>query len=187
MSSRIPFLIFVALLVGGCANAIQSGHNTALDSMDLTQMTDSMSQSIVADPRVQAAIAKDGKLKVVVEPVVNEMTAEVLPRGEADMFTARVRILLSKHAPDQFLWIMNRDAFYSLRQRELEMDLGPAPGAINPQYALTAHFRSLTKENSQMRSEAYLCVYELTDLDHRTVLWSDKYEVKKKAVKAFLD
>jgi hypothetical protein len=38
-----------------------------------------------------------------------------------------------------------------------------------------------------MRSEAYLCVYELTDLDHRTVLWSDKYEVKKKAVKGFLD
>lgn len=187
MSPRFPLLILIGLLAGGCANGIQSGHNTALDSMDLKQMTDSMSASIVADPRVQAAIAKDGKLKVVVEPVVNEMTAEVLPRGEADMFTARVRILLSQHAPDKFLWIMNRDAFYSLRQRELEMDLGPAPGAINPQYALTAHFRSLTKENSKMRSEAYLCVYELTDLDHRTVLWSDKYEVKKKAVKGFLD
>ena len=74
-----------------------------------------------------------------------------------------------------------------MRQRELEVDLGPAPGAINPDYALTAHFRTLTHENSQMRSSAYLCVFELTNLNDRTILWTDKYEVKKTAVKEFLD
>jgi hypothetical protein len=177
----------LAFLAIACTSAVQSGHNTALDSLDLKQMTDRMAANIVADPRVQAAIAQKGKLKVVVEPVVNEMTAEVLPRGQAEMFTARVRVLLSQHAADKFIWIMNRDAFYSLRQRELDFDLGPSPEAINPEYALVAHFRSMTKENQKMRSSAYLCVYELTNLQDRTVLWTDKYEVKKQAVKGFLD
>ena len=116
------------------------------------------------------------------------MTAEVLPRGPAEAFTARVRTLLSKHNPGQFEWIMNRDAYYRLRQQELAgVELGPSPDAVNPQYALTAKFSSLTAEDSKRRSSYYLCVYELTDLQHRTLLWSDKYEVKKIAVKGFLD
>jgi ABC-type glycerol-3-phosphate transport system substrate-binding protein len=176
------------LLLAGCGNAVQSGHSTALDSLDLTQMTDGMAASIAGSAPVQQAIAAHGgSIKVVVQPVENEMTAEILPRGQADMFTARVRYLLSQHNPSQFTWIMNRDTFYELRKRELEMDLGPAPQAINPEYALTAHFRTLTHENSKMRSSAYLCVYELSSLMDRTVLWTDKYEVKKTAVKGFLD
>jgi hypothetical protein len=96
--------------------------------------------------------------------------------------------LLARHAPDKFTWIMNRDAFYRLRDRELEgMDLGPSPDAINPEYALTATFSSLTSEDAKRRSSYYLCVYELTNLQDRTLLWSDRYEVKKQAVKGFLD
>jgi hypothetical protein len=136
---------------------------------------------------VQAAIAKEGKLKIVVEPVENMMTAEVLPKGPADAFTARVRSLLSKHAPNQFTWIMNRDAYNNLRHKELDFDLGPSPEAMNPEYALTAIFSTLTKENAERRSVYYLCVYELTNLQNRQVLWTDKYEVKKTAVKGFLD
>jgi hypothetical protein len=176
-------------LSGGCASAVKVGHNTALDATDLVQMTDDMSRKIVADPDVQAAIAREGQLPVVVQPVENLMTAEVLPRGPAETFTARVRLLLSKHAPDKFLWVMNRDAFYDLRGREREggMDLGPAPDAVNPRYALTAKFSSLTDESSKRRTSYYLCVYELTNLEDRRVLWTDKYEVKKTAVKGFLD
>jgi hypothetical protein len=175
-------------LAVGCTSAVQSGHNTALDSVDLVSMTDDMAAKIVADPKVEDAIAQDGKLRVVVEPVENDMQAEILPRGPADAFTARVRMLLSNHAPDKFTWIMNRDAFYSLREREIEgVDLGPRPGDINPQYALTAKFSSLTDENSKGRSSYYLCVYELTDLSHRDILWTGSYEVKKKAVRQFLD
>ncbi len=178
--------LFVLLI--SCTSATQSGHNTALDSVDLVKMTDDMAMKIVANPAVENAIAQDGKLKVVVEPVENDMTAEILPKGPADAFTARLRSLLSQHAPEKFTWIMNRDAFYSLRHQELEgVDLGPAPGAINPQYALTAKFSSLTTETKKGRSAYYLCTYELTDLMHRDVLWTDKYEVKKTAVRGFLD
>jgi hypothetical protein len=151
-------------------------------------MTNDMAARIVADPEVQAAIEREGSLKVVVQPVENMMTAEVLPRGPAETFTARVRSLLSRHAPDRFTWVMNRDAFYNLRGRELEgVDLGPSPEAVDPQYALVARFSSLTNESSKHRSSYYLCVYELTNLHDRTVLWTDKYEVKKAAVKGFLD
>jgi hypothetical protein len=166
---------------------VQSGHNTLLDGVDLRQMTDKMARSIVADPRVQGAIAKDGALKVVVQPVQNQLTAEILPRGQAEAFTARVRALLSQRNPQQFVWILNRDEFYDLRGKELEVPLGPAPEAINPQYALTAIFSSLTQETSKGRSDFYVCRYELSDLQTRGVLWSDSYKVKKAAVKGFLD
>ena len=173
----------------GCTTAVQSGYTTALDATDLVAMTDDMARKIVADPEVQAAIGREGQLRVVVQPVENLMTAEVLPRGPAETFTARVRMLLSKHAPDRFLWVMNRDAFYRLREKELEggIDLGPSPDAIDPRYALQAKFSSLTDESSKRRTSYYLCVYELTNLEDRSILWTDRYEVKKTVVKGFLD
>ena len=180
-------LLLALIAISGCTNAVQSGHNTLLDSVDLVQMTDQMARSIVADPRVRSAIQSDGALKVVVQPVENRMTAEVLPHGQAEAFTARVRALLSKHDPGQFVWILNKDDFYDLRQKELDVPLGPAPEAINPQYALTAIFSSLSDESSRGRTDFYLCTYELTNLQTRTLLWSDAYKVKKSAMKGFLD
>lgn len=184
---RLALLVPATLLAVGCASAVESGHNTALDSINLTQMTDKMAASIVADPRVQEAIRQEGSLRVVVQPVENDMEAEILPRGQAEAFIARVRFLLSKHNPDWFTWIMNRDDFNELRRKELDVPLGPSPDAINPRYALVARFRSLADETSRGRSDAYLCVYELSNLETRAILWSDKYEVKKTAVKGFLD
>jgi hypothetical protein len=181
------FICGCLFLIAGCTSAVESGHNTALDAVDLQQMTDDMAAKIVADPRVQAAIAKEGQLAVVVQPVENRMVAEVLPRGPAQAFTARVRVLLSKHAPDRFLWVMNRDAFYELRNREVDIDLGPPPERAQPRYALTSIFSSLTKEDPKRRSAYYLCEYQLTDLNAGNLLWTGSYEVKKIAVRQFLD
>ena len=184
----VYFLLGFSAALTGCGTAVSQGTNTALSGMDLQQMTDQMSMSIMASPAVQQAIADKGKLRVVVEPVENFMTAEILPRGPAEAFTARVRALLAQHAPNQFTWIMNRDAYYRLRAQELEkIDLGPNPEAIQPEYALHARFYSITNETSQSRSSSYLCMYDLTNLLTRQVLWTDKYEVQKAAVKGFLD
>jgi hypothetical protein len=178
---------YCILILSGCTSAVESGHNTALDAVDLQQMTDDMAAKIVADPQVQAAIAKEGQLPVVIQPVENRMVAEVLPRGPAQAFTARVRVLLSKHAPERFLWVMNRDAFYELRNREVDIDLGPQPERVQPRYALTSIFSSLTKEDPKRRSAYYLCEYQLTDLASGNLLWTGSYEVKKIAVRQFLD
>jgi PBP1b-binding outer membrane lipoprotein LpoB len=191
--SVLQIFLFACLAAGlaslnGCASAVQAGQNTALNGADLVAITDDMSMKIMGSAGVQEAIAKEGSLRVVVEPVVNDMRAELLPKGPANAFTARLRTLLSKHAPNQFTWIMNKAAFYDLRGKELSgVELGPSPDAVNPEYALTATFTSLANENSQGRSSYYVCSFELTNLQTRVLLWSDKYEVQKKAVRGFLD
>ena len=40
--------VALAIALCGCTSAVQSGHNTFLDSVDLVQMTDQMARSIVA-------------------------------------------------------------------------------------------------------------------------------------------
>jgi hypothetical protein len=176
------------LSCAGCGSAVSAGQSTALISTDLVAMTDQMASSLATDPRVNQEIATRGPLTIVCEPVENELTGEIIPRGQAEAYTARIRSLLSQKAPDRFVWVMNRDEFYDLRSQELQgVSLGPAPEAVSPQYALHAVFQSLTQEDSEHRSSYYLCAYSLTDLDNRTVLWSGKYEVKKAEVKGFLD
>src|SRR5688572_10249652 len=189
MGRFVPLLGLLMFLpcTQGCASAVQAGHSTALDSVNLVEMTDDMARRIVGSPQVQDAIQRDGKLRVVVQPVENNMTAEVLPRGAGEAFTGRVRALLSEAAPEQFAWIMNRDDFRKLRQREIDFDLGPSPDAIQPEYALVARFSSLANESIKHRSSYYLCVYELTNIQDRQLLWTGRYEVKKTAVKGFLD
>ena len=172
----------------GCSSAVGAGRNTALSGVDLVKMTDDMAMQIGSDAEVQRAIAQRGPLKVVLTPVENRMRAEVLPRGPAEAFVARVRTLLSRHAPQSFTWIMNRDAWHNLRERELEgVELGPSPDAVQPDYSLSAVFSSLAEEDRKHRSSYYLCRYELVDLRDRTVLWTGAYEVKKVAVKGFGD
>jgi Peptidoglycan-synthase activator LpoB len=181
-------LVLSLLLLPGCKNALQSGQSASLDSFDLQQMTDDMAMKIAADPEVLASFNSAGPLVVVVQPVENRLTGEVIPRGTAEIFTARIRSLLSKSARERFQWVMNRDTFYQLRGRELDgVEIGPSPEAVSPQYALTAIFSNLVNVDPTRRSAYYLCTFQLTNLDDRTILWTDRYEVKKMAVKGFLD
>ena len=182
-------VLLLLVFAGGCSvsSAVSSGHNTALDSVDLVSMTDQMARSIAGESRVQEAYAKRGPLSIVVQPVENNLTGEILPAGQAEAFVARVRYLLSKHDPQRYVWVMNRDSYYRLRQKELDVDLGPAPEKVQPEYALWARFSSLTDESSKRRTAAYLCVYQLTSMKDGVVLWTDRYEVKKTAVKGMLD
>jgi hypothetical protein len=178
------------ILLSGCTSdsIVKVGQRSTLDSVDLTAMTDDMAMKIAGDVDVINEFNAHGPLRVVVQPVENRLTGEVLPRGQAEVFTARVRQLLSKHAPERFTWIMNRDSFYRLRSRELEaIDLGPAPEAMNPKFELKAIFSSILNEDQKKRSSYYLCVYELTNLETRSLLWSGRYEVKKVAVKSEFD
>ena len=184
---RFICLLFLVSFSFACQSAVKTGKTTALTGFDLVKMTDDMAAKIGGDAQVNQAIATQRSLKVVVMPVVNNLRAEVIPRGQAVAFTGRVRVLLSKHAPEKFTWIMNRDAWRDLRARELEIDPGPSPDVVNPDYALTAIFSNIADENAKRRESFYVCVFELTSLRDRTLLWSGSYEVQKIAVKEFLD
>lgn len=181
-------MILLAALTAGCGSAVQSGTNTALDADDLQKMTDLIATSLAADPEVRKAIAEQGSLKVVMLPVQNYMTGEILPEGQKLAFIARVRALLARQNRSEFTWIANKAAYNYARQREIEgLDPGPDPDAMQPRYALQARFDSLTNVDARRRSSSYLCVYELSDLQTREIIWADKYEVHKTAVKGFLD
>lgn len=172
-------------LVSGCGTAVSNGRSTALAGDDLQRITSDMAQKIAADPEVAAAIGREGALPTVVLPVENQMTGEILPRGQAAAFTTRLRTLLSQQMPGKFVFVLNRDDFYMLRNAEL--DKGPAPESIQPRYALHARFQTLTKDSRDRRSVYYLCVYEITDISNRVSLWTGSYEMKKAVVKGFLD
>ncbi len=193
MRLRALFILVVATSMSlsvGCApkSVLEAGQSTALDGVDLVQMTDAMAMSLANDPEVIAEFQRNGPLVVVVMPVENRLTGEIIPRGAATAFTGRVRTQLTRQRSELFSWVMNREAWYDLRKSELEgIDPGPSPEAISPRFALTATFSSLTHEDPKRRSIYYLCAFDLKRLDDRTIIWSDKYEVKKIAVKGFLD
>ncbi len=186
MKTTLLSMLLLLLSLTGCGDAVH-GHTTALDGVDLVTMTDDMAAQISADPDVQIAIAQKGALKIVVEPVINLMTGQVLPRGQAETFTGRVRVLLARHNAGRFVWIMNREYFRYITEKELETDAGPNPDTTNPEYALTATFSTLTHVTQDRQSDYYLCTYELTSLADRSVLWTGKYEVKKSVTKGYLD
>src|SRR5258706_5951918 len=96
-------LVALGLVLGGCSvsSAVSSGHNTALDSVDLVSMTDRMARSLAAEPRVNELYAKRGALNVVCQPVENNLTGEILPAGQAGGFVARVRDLPRQNPPQQ--------------------------------------------------------------------------------------
>jgi len=184
-----PFLACALLLclLTGCQEntAFSHGKSTALDSVNLVEMTDDMTRKLLGNAAVQSEMAAKGRLKVVIQPVENRMTAEVLPRGAKDAFIARLRNKLQEAAPEKFAWVVNRDAWHAVRA--LELDAGPDPDRVQPEYSLTARFSSITKESSKSRSLYYLCTYTLNDINGGTLLWTGSYEVKKSAVKGFLD
>lgn len=188
MDLRASALICGCLVLVGCKSAVEVGSNTSLAGEDLQRITDDMAMKLAGDPEVRAAISREGALPIVVLPVENRMTGEVLPRGQAQAFTGRVRTLLSRAAPKDYVWVVNRDEFYALRSRELDgVDLGPVPESIQPRYALHARFQTITNDSRDHRSVYYLCVYTLTDIGNRNVLWTGSYEMKKSVVKGFLD
>jgi hypothetical protein len=121
-------------------------------------------------------------------PVQNYMTGEVLPEGQKKAFVGRIRALLQQQTPGTFTWIANRDAYNWVRVNELEgIEPGPNPDSLQPRYALQGRFDSLTNVSAVARSVSYLCVFELVDLQTRETLWVDSFELKKTAVRGFLD
>jgi hypothetical protein len=180
-------MLLMSLVLSSCASDVtRVAQKRRLDDVDLVRMTDQMAASLAADAEVLSATSA-GRIAVVILPVRNRLTGQVLPPGEAQAFVARVRVLLSRSARDRFLFVLNRDDFDALRRAELAEDLGPSPEAISPTHALTATFLSLDSSAGRRDATYYLCQYELTDLTDRRVLWAEKYEVKKKSVGEFLD
>ena len=181
-------------LLGGACNSTavnKDAKTTLLNSGDMVTMTNEMARSMIADSRITAAAA-GGPLKIVIRPVDN-LTNEILPDNEAEMFVARLQGLLASRPElaNKFVWVINRTDYAKLRAEAIpESKLGPSEDRITPEYMLSAEFRSLTDVSRSRRSDTYLCQYKLTKISsggEGAILWSGGYQTSKEIKKGFLD
>ncbi len=184
-------ILAMCLLWAGCQSTAvnRERQTTQLDSYDMVAMTNKMAASILADGRVQAAMA-GGPLKIVIKPVTN-LTNDVIPDNEAEVFVARLQGLLAKQPTlaDRFVWCINRADYEKLRKQELP-GLGPSEDRVVPEFALYAEFLADTRVTRDARRDTYLCAYKLTRISGSgagAILWEDQYETSKAVTKGFLD
>jgi hypothetical protein len=183
----------LCVCVAACDNAAVNKDRTTtfLNSNDMETMTNQMAQSIIADPRIQAAAAS-GPLKIVIRPVEN-LTDEIIPGNECELFVARLQGLLASRPElaNRFVWCVNRSDYAKLRAEEIpESKIGVSEDRVQPEYQLYAEFRSSTDVTTKSRSDTYLCHYKLTKISNGgegLILWMGEYETSKAIKKGFLD
>jgi hypothetical protein len=183
----------LCLLAAACnTTAVNKDAKTSqLDSYDMVTMTNQMADSIIADARIHAAWAA-GPLKIVIKPVEN-LTNDIIPDNQGELFVARLQSLLSKQPGlrERFVWCINRADYDKLRKEEIpEAKLGPSEDRIIPEYALYAEFHADTRVTRSTRSDTYLCVYKLTRISNGregAILWSGEYQTSKAVQRGFLD
>jgi hypothetical protein len=195
MGHRLRYGLSAALclLAAACNTTAvnKDAKTTQLDSYDMVTMTNQMADSIIADARIHAAWAA-GPLKIVIKPVEN-LTNDIIPDNQGELFVARLQSLLSKQPGlrERFVWCINRADYEKLRKEEIpEAKLGPSEDRIIPEYALYAEFHADTRVTRSTRSDTYLCVYKLTRISNGNegaILWSGEYQTSKAVQRGFLD
>lgn len=162
----------VVLLVACSPPRVQT---TRLDADDLVAMTDAMVASLLRDP-VLAERSAASPLMVVVADRVSNRTNDILPDREKQAFTARLRAMLNVSPA-----IAARNIqFVQARDR-------PGPDRVAPTHALAATFHALTVADRDIRSDTYLCAFQLIDLASDRVIWEDAYETKKTVLRNEMD
>lgn len=182
-------LASVVLVLGGCGGLNRNMQSTFLSGHDLVAMTDKMAAAIASDPHIAALTAR-GPIVIVLTPL-NNMTNEIIPRGQGDIFLHRVRVLLTAQPSlrSRFVFVLNPQTYQHLLTQEgmTANDLGGRAALLRPGYALQATFYSDTKANGYSRSDYYLCTYRLTNIVTGELVWEGTYEVKKAVTASFLE
>lgn len=192
IQKRLAAMLCLVCLAGCETTAVNKDRQTTfLDADDMVAMTNKMAQSIIADPRIQAATAA-GPMRIVIRPVDN-YTNGIIPGNEAQLFVARLQGLLASRPElsGRFVWCVNRIDYEKLRREEIpESKIGPSEDRILPEYQLYAEFHSDTNVTRKTRSDIYLCQYKLTKISgggEGMIFWNGQYETSKAIKKGFLD
>ena len=182
-------LAVVVLALGGCGGLNRNMQSTFLSGHDLVVMTDRMAAAIASDSHIAALTAR-GPMIIVLTPLKN-MTNEIIPRSQGDIFLHRVRVLLTAEPSlrRRFIFVLNPQTYNHLlaQQGLTRSDLGGQAALLAPGYALQATFYSDTKANGYSRSDYYLCTYRLTNIVTGELVWEGTYEVKKAVTASFLE
>ena len=176
-AARLTCLVVLLLLVGCGPPKVRT---TFLRSVDLIDMTDRMARSFAADEVIGQRTADDHPWVISVYRVVNH-TNQIIPDREKWLYLARLRAVLAQSdlADERsIVWIIPPERWHIVAD-ELDVAEEPYGLRMDPTHLLTAEFLALTNTSAAGRSDAYLCDYQLLDLDTGRIVWEDKWEVKR--------
>ncbi len=163
-------LLFMAGCLAATACSLPQVNTTRLGSVDLVAMTDRMAVSLINQPQVAQRTPESQPWIVTIDRVVNK-TNDYLPESERWAFVARLRALLTANQT-----LARRNIRFVVPAQQDQPD--ELINRATPTHALTATFHALTVADRRIRSDAYLCAYQLMDLRTDRVVWEDRYEVK---------
>jgi len=150
-------------------------NTTRLTAVDLVAMTDKMAGSLVRAPALSERDGRSPPWRISAGRVENE-TNDIIPEREKQLFLARLRALLNQTDA------LQRRNIEFVRDAELS-----SPDRARPTHALTATFHAITHADRHRRSDFYLCAFRLVDLRDETVVWEDRYEVKRSVTRSRFD
>jgi len=174
-------LLSPVLLVFGCeSSGGPKGQTTRLTADDFVTMSDQMARSLLRCEEVQA---NPYKLVIVIDKIKNESNT-VLRRG---LVLARLRSLLNQHATDRLQFVVRRAQYERMvkERRDTDPELVPfdetADSRLKPDYALKGVFATHSRRNvaAKVRSDYWLCTFQLVKIEAGDIVWQDAYEVKR--------
>jgi hypothetical protein len=167
------------LTLGGCGGPPRA-HTTFLSSVDLVAMTDQMATSFAADDVIREREPSEEPWIISINRVANH-TNQIIPDREKWLYIARLRSRLtqSEIARERSLvWVIPPDRWVMVAE-ELGESHEPRELRMTPTHQLTAEFFTLTNSTGAGRSDAYLCSFQLFNLDSGAIVWEDAWEVKR--------
>jgi hypothetical protein len=173
-----PFLM-VLLALGGCGGPPKI-QTTFLRSVDLIDMTDKMAQSFANNDVIGKRTPSDTPWVISINRVANN-TNQIIPDREKWLYVGRLRAVLAQSdlaKQRSIVWVIPPER-WPIVAEELGVSKEPYGLRMNPTHQLTADFGALTNTSGKGRSDAYVCDYQLFDLNSGTIMWEDKWEVKR--------
>jgi hypothetical protein len=184
---------FSTLLLVGCASATPSDYaaqrpdpsqisdnDAGLQSKDVVACTDQLVTDLLSSPKLNASPTQ---WTLVVEDV-QDMTIDKMFATNYNIFIESLRSAISEKAQGRIQLIENKATFNNIRSNELEGNNDqygqggnpnpPAPGAINPDYALYGKAIDMPNRSTNF----YLLQFNIVNLHTRTQDWSRTYQVK---------
>ncbi len=179
--AALPIALLFACALTGCSGAPKI-RTPFLQSVDLVDMTNRMAESFTASDVINTRRLDDNPWVISIYRVVNH-TNQIIPEREKWLYIGRLRGMLArsnvaeKHA---LVWIVPPERWPDVA-KALNADPAGEPFGLRmqPTHVLTAQFNALTITNALNRSDAYLCAFELLDLETGSIVWQDAWEVKR--------
>jgi len=176
-------------VVGVCAGLVGCAapriNTTMLTTPDIIKMTDQMAQSLNASAAISSRSAGDPRWVFTMDRVTNR-TEHLLDDSEKWGIMGRFRANLAQTmlARERAIAFVLPAAEWS---RYAGADFAPEQARLRPTHALRAEFRSDTATDLLSRRDAYLCAFQLLDLNSGAIVWEDSYEVKYAVVRNSFD